>query len=322
MAAAPALVEVVRNGFIESTHRGNVVALDADGSIAFVVGDPDVGILPRSAVKPAQAAAMVGLGLGLTDQLLALAAASHSGEPMHLDGVRSILSRVGLDGGSLQCPAAWPFDESALRAYVGAGAQPAPVVHNCSGKHAAMLATCVARGWSTHDYLDPDHPLQVAIRVEIGERAGASSRTSRAAADFVGTDGCGAPLVALSLRSLALVVRSLALGQVDSPGRRVCDAIQTCPEWTSGSARDEARLMRAIPGLTVKMGAEAVFVAAFDDGRAVALTIEDGGDRARPVVMAAALARLGVTHPLLDELVHPPVLGGGVRVGELRATGW
>lgn len=311
----------MRNGFVESTHRGHVVALRADASVAFAVGDPDVVILPRSAVKPIQATAMLGLGLGLRDELLALATASHSGEPMHLDGVRHVLHEAGLDEASLQCPPAWPFDDGARLAYLRKGAAPAPLVHNCSGKHAAMLATCVAQGWTTEDYLDTSHPLQVAIRAETHRQSNPSPALAHATG-FVGTDGCGAPLVALSLRSLATALQSLVLAGKDSHGRRVCDAIQAFPEWTSGTSRDETRLMRAVPGLTAKMGAEAVYVAAFDDGRAVALTIEDGGDRARPVVMAAALARLGAEHAALDELAHPPVLGGDRPVGELRATPW
>jgi L-asparaginase II len=227
--------------------------------------------------------------------------------------VRRILAGAELDEDALRCPADWPFDTLAALAYARRGLDPAPVAHNCSGKHAAMLATCVAQGWPLEDVLDPEHPLQQAVRDELEHLADE-------VVGHVGTDGCGAPLYAISLRGLALAVSRLVQAPPGTPEGLVVDAVRTFPEWASGTTRDEARLLRAVPGLLAKMGAEAVYVAALADGRAVALAIEDGGDRARPVAMAAALRRLGVDHPVLDALGRPPVLGGGQPVGELRST--
>jgi L-asparaginase II len=176
-----------------------------------------------------------------------------------------------------------------------------------------MLVTCTVNRWSTDDYLLPDHPLQQAIRGTIAELAGESVA-------HVGVDGCGAPLFALTLTGVARMYRSLALGAPGSAERRVVEAIQEHPQWTSGTTRHEARLIRSVRGLFAKAGAEGVYAAALDDGRAVALKIADGGHRAAPVVMAAALRRLGVDHPVLVELGRAPVLGGGEPVGEIRAA--
>jgi len=309
----PVLVEVVRDGFVESRHRGDLVALNADGGIAFAVGEPEMLLLPRSANKPLQAAALLRCGLDLSGELLALAAASHSGEPFHLEGVQRILAAAGLTVDALACPPDWPFDELERLAYARRGLEPAPVAMNCSGKHAAMLATCVANGWPVTGYLDPTHPVQVAVREEV-------ERLSGEVVAHIGVDGCGAPLFGITLHGLALCYRRLALSEPGSPEHAVVAAIQAFPEWTSGTTRDEAELLRALPGLVAKVGAEAVYAAAFSDGRAVALKIEDGGQRARPVAMAAALRRLGVEHRVLDAHEHPPVRGGGLPVGELRAA--
>jgi L-asparaginase II len=312
---APTLVEVVRSGFVECLHRGSVVALDADGSVAFAVGDPERPILPRSSNKPMQAVAMLRAGLDLDGKLLALACASHSGEPFHLDGVREILAGAGLDESALQTPADFPVDEVEKLAYVARGGQPAAVAMNCSGKHAAMLATCVHNGWPTTSYRDPAHPLQQAVREAIEDLA--AERVSA-----TGVDGCGAPVFGLTLAGLARAFRAIAIAGDGTAEQRVAASIRSHPEWLGGTRRDVTRLIEGVPGLIAKDGAEGVYAAALPDGRAVALKIEDGGQRARPPVMAAALARLGVDAPVLAELRSAPLLGGGEPVGDVRFAGW
>lgn len=304
---------MVRSGFVESQHHGSVVALDSDGSVAWSVGDVTSQIFPRSCNKPLQAVGMLRSGLDLDGQLLALAAASHSGESFHLDGVRKILAGAGLTEAALRTPPDYPIDDEEREKWIRRGAAPLPVAMNCSGKHAAMLATCVVAGWPVEDYCSADHLLQLGIGSAFAELTGEP-------VDAVGVDGCGAPLLSTSLRGLAHAFRSLAVAESGSPEHRVATALREFPEWASGTRRDEAALLRALPGAIGKAGAEACYAVALADGRAVALKIDDGGGRARPVVMAAALRRLGVEHPALDETGRVPVLGGGQPVGEIRCA--
>jgi L-asparaginase II len=309
------VAEVVRSGMVESRHHGSVVALGPDGTVVLAVGETDTAMYPRSANKPAQAAAMLRCGLPLDGELLALAAASHSGEDFHIMGARRILAAADLDEGLLQNVPGWPLDEIAMLAYARRGLEKSSIAADCSGKHAAMLVTCAVNGWNVGDYLTPEHPLQVAIHDTIEELAGEPVGPP-------GVDGCGAPLFAMTLTGLARTFRALALGPPDSAERQIVEAIRAHPQWTSGTLRDEARLIRSVPNLFAKAGAEGVYAAALDDGRAVAVKIADGSPRARPVVMAAALRRLGVDYPVLDDLTHPAVLGGGQPVGEIRPVGF
>ena len=318
MPAPVVVAEIVRSGFVEGHHYGSVVALDADGRVAWSVGDVENAILPRSCNKPLQAVGMLRAGLDLDGELLALAAASHSGEAFHLEGVRRILSSAGLDEAALQTPPDYPIDDLAKEEYLRAGGQKSSLAMNCSGKHAAMLATCVVNGWDTATYLDPDHPLQVAIAETFADLTGEKVQV-------VAVDGCGAPLLSTSLSGLARAFRTVSLATA-GPEKRVADAIRTHPEFTSGSRRDEATLLRAIPGAIGKAGAESCYAVGLADGRAVALKTDDGAPRVRPVLMAAALERLGVTRdPDVDvEAVRRTgvleLLGGGRPVGEIRAT--
>jgi L-asparaginase II len=309
--ALPVVAEVVRSGFVEGYHRGSVVALSEDGSVAFAVGDPSAAIFPRSSSKPMQAAGMLGSGLVLHDELLALAAASHSGEQFHLDGVRKMLAGAGLSLDDLQTPLDYPYDVEVQRDWVRAGHGPERVAMNCSGKHAAMLATCVVNGWDTATYRDPEHPLQLALRTDLERLAGEHVTA-------VGVDGCGAPVFAISLLGLARAARACVLAEEDAPERRVADAMRAHPEWVGGTRRDITALMRGVPGLMTKDGAEAVQVVALADGRAVAVKIEDGGQRARPIVTAAALQALGVDAPVVTDQLTLELLGGGLPVGAIR----
>jgi L-asparaginase II len=163
----PVLVEVERSGFVESRHRGSVAALAVDGSVTLRAGSPDEPVFPRSANKPMQAVAMARCGLALEGELLALSSASHSGEDFHVEGARKILADAGLTPDALRCPPQWPLDlEVAVRA------EKSRLRMNCSGKHAAMLATCVLNGWPTDSYLRADHPLQLAVRATVEELTG------------------------------------------------------------------------------------------------------------------------------------------------------
>ena len=305
------LVEIVRSGFVEGHHHGSVVALGPDGEVAWSVGDVRSQILPRSTNKPLQAVGMVGLGLDLPPRLLALAAASHSGEEMHLAGVREILASAGVTEQALGNIPDLPLDPAVRDQWLREGREPSKLVQNCSGKHAAMIATCVARDWQISGYFEPDHPLQLLIQRRF-ERL-----TDEPA--HVAVDGCGAPLLSASLTGVARAFRTLALA-TEGPERRVADAIREFPEYVSGTNRDELRLLRAVPGAIGKLGAEAVYAVALPDGRTVALKIDDGGDRARPVVMAEALRRLGVESDEVDALGTHTLYGGGVPVGEIRAS--
>lgn len=311
--ATVVLAEVVRSGFVEGHHHGVAVALDAAGESVVALGDVTAPIFPRSSNKPMQSAAMVRAGLDLDGELLALATASHSGEDFHLDGVRRILAHAGLDESALQTPPDWPIDEGARLARQRAGLEPSPLTMNCSGKHAGMLATCVVNGWPTDTYRDPDHPLQRAIRTELELLAGEPVTA-------VGVDGCGAPLMAISVLGLARAFRAIATAAPGTPERAVADAMRAHPQWVSGTHRDDTALMAALPGAIAKAGAEGVYAVALPDGRAAALKIDDGNTRARPVVMAALLRRLGVDAPVLDEQDHVTLLGGGKPVGEIRAA--
>jgi L-asparaginase II len=313
------LAEVVRSGFVESRHRGAALILGADGQPAWAAGQVTEPMFPRSASKPMQAAAMLRCGLDLDGKLLALAAASHSGEDFHVAGVREILSRAGLPESTLQCPPALPMDEASQREILSHGGGPDRVHMNCSGKHAAMLASCVAAGWPTGSYRDPGHPLQLAIRATIEDLAGEPVTAT-------GVDGCGAPLFPLSLTGLARAFQAMVTAPPATPERKVADAMRAYPEWTSGTTRAERALMTAVPGLLVKSGAEGVDGLALADGRAIAVKVEDGAARALPPVAVALLGRLGVaTGPgaaatALDEIAHVPVIGGEETVGWIRAT--
>ena len=308
--ADPVLVEVVRNSIVESVHHGRVAVTNADGSLAASLGAEFAPMYPRSSSKPMQTVGMLRAGLDVTDELLALVCASHSGEEFHQQGVRRILVAHGLDESALQTPPDWPSDEVAKEGVLRAGGDRSPLAMNCSGKHAGMIATSVINGWPVETYRDPDHPTQLAILQTIDDLAGER-------ATDVAVDGCGAPLFAVSLYGLARAFGRIAAAS-DGPEAQVADAIRAHPEWTSGTRRDELALHRAIPGLVAKAGAEAVYAVGLPDGRGVALKISDGSARARAVAMAGVLQRLGYDHPTLTEQASAPVLGHGERVGEVR----
>ncbi len=296
---------------MEGVHTGVVVALRPDGSRALALGDLDRPVFPRSANKPLQAVGLLRCGWQPADERqLALATASHSGQDRHLEVVRGILEAAGLDEAALGCPVLLPLDDAAAHALLAGGGQASRLTMNCSGKHAAMLATCVENGWPVQGYLDRAHPLQVALQAAIEDLAGEPVR-------HVAVDGCGAPQHALTLPGLARAFSRLATSPAGSAERRTADAMLAHPELVGGTGRDVSDLLAA--GILAKDGAEGVYAAALPDGGAVALKVSDGAARARMPVLGAALASLG---RVLDErLTVVPVLGGGDVVGSVRVAG-
>ena len=297
------LAEVTRSEVVESVHAGHLVLLNADGSILFHKGDPTLNIYSRSSLKSIQASAMVRAGLDIEPRLLALVCASHAGTPMHQQGALAILAKAGLDEHSLKCVLDRPLDEELRRT-----SEPTRLAMNCSGKHAGMLATCVINGWPTESYLDPNHPLQIAIKAEVENMSGEKVA-------LTSVDGCGAPLFMFSLLGLARAVRTLTIS-ADPVHQNVVQACRDFPEMVSGPGRLATRMMQNIPGLFMKDGAEAINVASLPDGRTLAIKISDGNQRAMSAITAAALAHFGVdAHEKPDN-----TYGGGQPVGIIRAT--
>jgi len=310
----PVLVEVWRSGFLESAHRGSLVVLDAAGAVRLAAGAVDRPTLPRSSNKPVQATAMLAAGwTPRSGEELAIGAGSHNGEDGHRDLAASMLAAVGLGPDDLGCPPAVPIHEPTFAEWLAAGRAPERLAMNCSGKHAAMLSACVASGWPTEGYLDPEHPLQQAIEARLAEAAGE-------AVTAVVVDGCGAPQHALSPTGLARGVLSLVEAPEGSRERAVADGMRAHPWFVAGTGREDTDLMRAVPGLLVKGGADGVHVAALPGRGAVALKLDDGGDRGRTPALCAALVRLGVPADDLAPWLRTPVKGGDGVVGEIRAA--
>jgi L-asparaginase II len=317
-AGGELVAQVTRSGFTEGYHHGSVIVLDAAGAPVASAGDPLGAIFPRSSNKPMQAVGMLRAGLSYTDQGdLAISAASHSGEPFHVDRVRKMLASGGFTEDDLRCPPGLPLSPAAQTALFAAGGGPAPVTMNCSGKHTAMLLTCRVNGWSTDDYYDPGHPLQQRISAAVAELAGEPVAAT-------GVDGCGAPVLAISLTGLARAFLTLVRAQPGSHERAVADAMRAYPEVVSGTAADDARLMRGLPGALAKGGAEGVLAVAVPDAGAVAIKIDDGAKRARLPLLASALRRLGVRAPAVDKLAASAdgvvQLGRGNPVGTVVTT--
>lgn len=305
----PVLVELLRSGVVESTHTGSVVVLAADGEPLCTVGVVDRPMFPRSANKPLQAVGLLDAGWQPGDEALALATASHSGEPRHLEVVRRTLASAGLAEEALQCPAMLPLAEDAAHRLLREGQGPTPLTMNCSGQHAAMLACCVTNGWDTAGYLAAEHPVQQAVRRAVERLAAEPVR-------HLAVDGCGAPQHALTLLGLARAFRALATG--DGASGRTAAAMRTHPDLVGGTGRGVTALMAGVPGILAKDGAEGVYAAALPGGAAVVVKIADGANRAAMPVLVGGLRLLGVQADVLDRLAEVPVLGGGVPVGVLR----
>jgi len=305
MNSGEVLLEVVRNDLVESIHSGHLLILDRDGREVLALGDLDQLIYPRSAIKSLQASAMLRAGVKLNDQQIALACASHAGSDAHLEVVRSTLASVGLDESALLNTPDKPLGALERAAWVG---PPSSIAANCSGKHAAMVATCKTNNWNLASYKDPSHPLQLAIANEfeilIGEQI-----------SHVAVDGCGAPLFALTLRGLARAMRNLALS-ADPIHKSVIRSCINNPVLVSGINRLPTLIMQKVDGLFVKDGAESVMVMATSSGEVIVWKISDGSQRGAGELARASLSHLGINLDIEPEYV----MGGGEVVGLIRAS--
>lgn len=304
------IARVTRGGFVESVHHGLAVVTEPDGGTLLALGDTTGPVLPRSCLKPVQALAMVRLGLDLPPEQLALVCSSHSGDPGHLDGVRATLAAGGLRAGDLETTPSFPYGVAERDAWVAAGRGPEPIGHDCSGKHAGMLRTCLVNGWPTRGYLEPSHPLQRAILATVADEVGPCG-------GVLTVDGCGAPVPAVPLDGLARAIGRIAAGADDPDRRRVADAMRAHPHLVGGAGREATVLMEALPGVLAKDGAEAVFVVGLPDGRGIAVKVADGSTRAFRAVLRAVLARLGLDGAALGEV---EILGHGQPVGTIEAV--
>ena len=308
---APLAVQT-RDGLVESVHYGSAIATAADGRTLLAAGDPLAAFYPRSALKPLQAVAMVRASLDLPGELLALAAASHSGAAAHRDGALRILDLHGLTPGDLRNSTDLPYGTREREQWLGSGGTATQLTQNCSGKHAAMAATCVVNGWPVQGYLDPAHPLQQHVARTVVDLTGEEPRATT-------TDGCGTPLFALTLPGMARAFGRLTASDGDAEAA-VADAMRRHPAMVAGEDRDVTALMRLVPGLLAKDGFEGVQLVGLPDGRALAVKIADGGDRARMPVTVRLLEALDVDTSALAGLATSAVLGGGRPVGLLQAT--
>ncbi len=318
----PVAVELWRGPAVESRHRVAVAVAESGGRVTARVGDTEVPVFPRSAIKPIQALPLVETGAAdafeLSEAELALACASHSGEPMHTERVAAWLARLGLDERDLACGAHAPLDRDAARGLRRRGGAPTQVHNNCSGKHAGMLTTALHLGEPTAGYLEPTHPVQRRIRAVFEELAGAPLGEP-------GVDGCGVPSWPLPLDRLAVAMANM----VERPAAtRLFAAMRTHPELVAGTGRLDTALMAARPDIVAKGGAEGVHVAVVPArGLAVALKAEDGAGRAADVALLAVLDRLvgGISdHPDLRPHAEPAILNVADReAGMIRpAPGW
>jgi L-asparaginase II len=300
------LAIVTRSGFTESIHFGHLIALNEKGEIIIKKGDPDAIIFARSALKSLQAAAMLRNGLQVNQRQLALICASHSGSQAHIEVARSILKDHGLSEADLKNAKDRPLGESER---INWGTKPAErIAHNCSGKHAGMLATCTKNNWDKNTYLNPDHPLQIAIKTEIENMAGEKIT-------ITSIDGCGAPLFGFSIAGLARSISNL-IKSTDPIHKQIVAACQRFPELVAGENRLTTRMMKAVPGLFMKEGAEGVEVCALADGRTIAMKIIDGSWRPVAPIIQEIFKRWNVAMP--DETVK--ITGGEQVVGQVVAT--
>lgn len=311
------LAEVVRSGFVEGFHRGSAVVLKTDGSVLVSAGDVESPIFPRSANKPMQTVGALRSGLNFNDDRdLAIASASHRGEPFHVARVRGILLNAGLSPDALLTPPDYPIDPEARDAVVATGGGPTRLLMNCSGKHAAMLVACQQAGWSMDDYTDADHELQRANRRVVSDLTGCDIAAT-------GVDGCGAPLFAYGLIGLARAFLRFVSAEPGTHERRVADAMRAHPRLVAGTHGPDTLMMEAVPTAMVKGGAEGIAAVAVPGVGAVAVKIDDGAMRAAVPVSVAALRTLDlssvkVDNTALDALGTSPIVGAGRRVGEVR----
>ncbi|HUF04782.1 MAG TPA: asparaginase [Aridibacter sp.] len=310
MNESPIIAKVKRGETVESVHRGHLVVL-REGSSAAEIGDPSLVTFTRSSIKAFQAIPFVAGGaadaFGFTEKEIALACASHSGEPFHTELALKMLENAGLSEADLGCGPHPPFHDATADDLIRSGKEPTPVHNNCSGKHAAMLAFAMHIGADTATYLDPENPVQKEIVKTVSMFSGVNQNEIA-----MGTDGCSAPNFAIPLSAMARAYANLidppeGLGEeIVGAVRRIVAAKMKYPEYVGGSYRFDTKVMKALPGRIVcKVGAEGVWLAGIPEMKvAIALKIEDGNDdRARPAVAVELLRKLGVMTEEAEELI-------------------
>ncbi|MET3141054.1 UNVERIFIED_ORG: L-asparaginase II [Arthrobacter sp. UYEF10] len=316
--SAVELAVVERSGFVESRHIGSAVVLSADGSVVTELGDILTPLYARSALKPLQALASMQSGVPLRGAQVALACGSHVGSLDHMDVVEGMLKAAGVREDQLQCPAAWPQDETARNWMARSERGKSKLAFNCSGKHAAFLWACTENGWDTHSYLEPNHPLQQRVRSVIEEYSG-----ERIA--HLGIDGCGAPVAAISLTGLARAFSMLAKAPGDKNSNARAATIATSmldyPWAVQGRGQANTIVMEEL-GIIAKIGAEGVLAMATPQGVSVAIKMLDGNLRATSLVGLTLLAAVGAVDipgvsSVLEKVVAP-VMGGSHEVGKIR----
>jgi L-asparaginase II len=313
------LARVVRSGLEESIHTGDIAVVDADGSVVASAGDPNRQVFARSSMKPLQATVSLSLApFDFTDREIAVMCASHNAEPVHIDAVRSLLARAGVEEGALLCPSVRPWDDESL----AADPERRRINSDCSGKHGGMLAACVAKGWPLPPYRDPGHPLQQEV-------LGAVLRASGEEHVQIGVDGCGVPVHGMPLRAMATIyarlVRPERLGDLEKAAARAVGAMRAEPYLVAGRNRPDTAVMEQTAQVIAKGGAEGLMCAAdLERGWGVALKMRDGASRATGPVLIHALYSLGLIQEGsladLEAFARPPVLGGGEPVGEIVAA--
>lgn len=328
----PVLAEVTRGNTVESRHRGALIVVDADGGVVFSAGDVDRPVFPRSAVKAIQALPLFESGAadryGLTEAEIALAVASHSGEPAHAETSLAMLRKAGRDAGCLECGAHWPMNEAAARAIARAGAEPSALNNNCSGKHAGFVCLACGLDEDPAGYVKADHAVQQAVRGALEGVTGAAHTSER-----MGTDGCSIPSYAVPLKALALGFARLGTGHGLGPERakaaaRIRKAVAAHPFMVAGTGRFDTRAMEQLRERAfIKTGAEGVYCGSLPElGYGIALKCDDGAGRAAEVVMAALIARFlplneaeaSAFAPLRESVLKN---WNGIEVGRVRAAG-
>ncbi|AMJ59202.1 asparaginase [Bosea sp. PAMC 26642] len=327
----PVLAEVTRGNVVESRHRGSAVVVDADGAVVFSLGDVARPVFPRSAVKAIQALPLFESGAadryGLTEPEIALAVASHSGEPQHAETALAMLRKAGRDAGCLECGAHWPMNDAAARAIARAGAEPSALNNNCSGKHAGFVCLACGLDEDPAGYVTAGHAVQKAVRGALEEVTGAAHTSER-----MGTDGCSIPSYAVPLGALALGFARIGTGHGLGPKRakaaaRIRKAVAAHPFMVAGTGRFDTRAMELLrERIFIKTGAEGVYCGAIPElGYGIALKCDDGAGRAAEVVMAALIARflpMSETETIGFSPLRESVLTNwnGIEVGRVRAA--
>lgn len=318
--SAVELAVVQRSGFVESRHLGAAAVVNAEGDVIYALGDVTSPVFARSTLKPLQALAALEAGARLAGEHLAVACASHVGTALHAALVRDVLQQCGLSEHALGCPPAWPLDRASRDSLIRSGEPSNRIFMECSGKHAAFLAACVAAGWPLDSYLQPDHPLQKLVRDTIARFAGEQVR-------FSGVDGCGAPVHAVSLAGLARSMSRFATSQPSSPfaifrhAAQIWDAVRQHPTTMQGTGEPDSVVIEDL-GVFSKSGAEGMQILVAPDGTAVAIKMLDGSNRAGMLVGLQLLLAAGAIDATAAQSVLPKlglaVHGGGTPVGGVQ----